>query len=493
MSGILLASVGNSYGAAPVNTVAPAVTGTATVGQTLSTTNGTWTGAPAPTFTYQWQRTGVDIGGATSSTYVLVAADYANTIRCVVTATNTLAPSGVSANSNSTASVAGNAPVNTVAPSVTGTATVGQTLSTTNGTWTGVPTPTFTYQWQRVTTNISGATSSTYVLVNADAANTIRCVVTATNAVSAVSANSNSTASVAAIAPGAPTIGTATATGSTTATVAYTAPASNGGATITSYTATSSPSGITGTLSQSGSGTITVSGLAAGTSYTFTVTATNSAGTSAASGSSNSITTSIAPPGAIGSAFQGGYYAGQISTSANGVATHYLVVADISVGQTTVAWASNTTNTGITSTINGPTNTASIAGGGAGYAAATFCENLNTGGYTDWYLGALNEMGVVYYFLKPLTNSNVDQGANPYAVSPQPLNTNYSAGSPAQTSAAAFQGPNFQQSFDGNYYWTSTDFINNYSAYVVNFINGEQTTTYKGNSNKLRAIRRVPV
>ena len=302
MSGILLASVGNSYGSAPVNTVAPAVTGTATVGQTLSTTNGTWTGAPAPTFTYQWQRTGVNIGGATSNTYVLVAADYANTIRCVVKATNSVAPSGVTANSNSTASVAGNAPVNTVAPAVTGTATVGQTLSTTNGTWTGVPTPTFTYQWQRVTTNISGATSSTYVLVNADAANTIRCVVTATNAVSAVSANSNSTASVAAIVPGAPTIGTATQTGSTTATVAYTAPASDGGATITSYTATSTPDSITGTLSQAGSGTITVTGLTGNTAYTFTVTATNSAGTSAASAASNSITTLPT----IGQAFGGG-------------------------------------------------------------------------------------------------------------------------------------------------------------------------------------------
>lgn len=294
MTGILMASVGNSYGSAPVNTVAPVVSGTATVGQTLSTTNGTWLGAPAPTFTYQWQRTGVDIGGATSSTYVLVAADYANTIRCVVRATNSVAPAGVTANSNSTASVAGNAPVNTVAPAVTGTATVGQTLTTTNGTWTGVPTPTFTYQWQRVTTNISGATSSTYVLVAADAGSTIRCVVTATNAVSAVSANSNSTASVAATVPGAPTIGTATATGSSTATVAYTAPASNGGATITLYTATSSPGGLTGTLATAGSGTITVSGLTASTSYTFTVKATNSVGQSAASAASNSITTNAA-------------------------------------------------------------------------------------------------------------------------------------------------------------------------------------------------------
>jgi hypothetical protein len=189
----------------------------------------------------------------------------------------------------------GSAPVNTVAPAVTGTATFGQTLTTTNGTWLGAPAPTFTYQcFRSPSTSISGATSSTYVLVQADVGSGIFCQVRATNSVapSGVTANSNTTATVIALVPGAPTIGTATATGSSTATVAYTAPASNGGATITVYTATSSPGGITGTLSQAGSGTITVSGLSPSTSYTFTVTATNSVGTSAASGSSNSITTS---------------------------------------------------------------------------------------------------------------------------------------------------------------------------------------------------------
>jgi hypothetical protein len=100
MSGILLMSVGNSYGALPVNTVAPAVTGTATVGSTLTTTNGTWTGAPAPTFTYQWQRATVDISGQTSSTYVIQSADAGLSVRCVVTATNSLG--AVSANSNNT-------------------------------------------------------------------------------------------------------------------------------------------------------------------------------------------------------------------------------------------------------------------------------------------------------------------------------------------------------------------------------------------------------
>ena len=97
--------------------------------------------------------------------------------------------------------------------------------------------------------------------------------------------------------PGAPTIGTAAVGGvSGTATVSYTAPASNGGSVITSYTATSSPGGFTGTLTQAGGGTITVSGLTDGTAYTFTVTATNAAGTGSASVASNSITPTLPAP-----------------------------------------------------------------------------------------------------------------------------------------------------------------------------------------------------
>jgi len=96
-------------------------------------------------------------------------------------------------------------------------------------------------------------------------------------------------------APGAPTSVTATSTGATTANVSFTAPASDGGAAITSYTATSSPGGVTGSISQAGSGSIAMTGLTAGTAYTFTVKAINSVGTSAASSASNSVTTVGAP------------------------------------------------------------------------------------------------------------------------------------------------------------------------------------------------------
>jgi hypothetical protein len=209
--------------------------------------------------------------------------------------------------------VSGTAPVNTVAPVVSGTETFGSTLSTTDGTWTGNATITYTYQWQRgggSYSNILGANSSTYTLVQADVNYRIRCVVTGTNSYGNSSANSNATNDIVPSVPGAPTVGTATATGQTTATVAFTAPVSNGGDTITSYTATSSPGGVTGTLNQAGSGTITVSGLTANTSYTFTVTATNIAGTGSASAASNSITTdpSVPAPALSYGWFAGGTY-----------------------------------------------------------------------------------------------------------------------------------------------------------------------------------------
>jgi hypothetical protein len=72
----------------PEPTVAPAITGTTTVGSTLTCSTGTWSGSPT-SYAYQWLRNGVPIGGATSSTYVLVSGDSGKLVGCEVTATDT--------------------------------------------------------------------------------------------------------------------------------------------------------------------------------------------------------------------------------------------------------------------------------------------------------------------------------------------------------------------------------------------------------------------
>lgn len=66
------------------NLTPPAVTGTPEVGETLTTTDGTW--SVAATYTYQWMRDGVAIPGAETSTYALATADDQTDVRCDVTA-----------------------------------------------------------------------------------------------------------------------------------------------------------------------------------------------------------------------------------------------------------------------------------------------------------------------------------------------------------------------------------------------------------------------
>lgn len=88
------------------------------------------------------------------------------------------------------------APSNSVLPAISGTTLVGQTLTATTGTWTGTTPISYAYQWKRGGVAISGATSSTYVLVTADAGNTITVTVTATNIVTSVPATSSATASI---------------------------------------------------------------------------------------------------------------------------------------------------------------------------------------------------------------------------------------------------------------------------------------------------------
>ena len=175
-----------------VSTAAPIVSGSWTVGSTLSTTNGTWTSTG--TFSYKWQRSSdaganwTDILGATASSYVLTSADASNNIRVQVYLTGTTGADGI-AYSVQTRKVG--APYNTVAPAISGTIRVGVAQSVTTGTWSG--SPTYTYQWQTSAdgiawANVGSAISSTYTPTYSVANLKLRAVITALNAVDTATA-----------------------------------------------------------------------------------------------------------------------------------------------------------------------------------------------------------------------------------------------------------------------------------------------------------------
>ena len=209
--------------AAPANTATPTISGTSQEGQKLTASTGTWTGSPT-SYAYGWSRCDANgdactaIGGETASTYTVQSADVGHTLRVTVTAANadgsassTSAPTGVVSNAA--------APSNTAAPTVSGTAQVGSTLTAANGSWNGSPSG-YAYAWSRCDQTgsscaaIGGATASTYKLQQVDAGATLRVTVTASNGAGSTPATSVPTAVVQSPAPtvvnGCPATGTGT-------------------------------------------------------------------------------------------------------------------------------------------------------------------------------------------------------------------------------------------------------------------------------------------
>ena len=207
-------------------TGAPTISGTVQVGETLTAYTSGIADADGLTnvsYSYQWVRndgsTDTDITGATGSSYTLVDADEGQTIKVKVTFTDD-AGNGESLTSGATATVAArpNSPA-TGAPTISGTAQVGETLTAyTSGIADadGLTNVSYSYQWVRndgsTDTDITDATDSSYTLVDADEGQAIKVEVTfADDAGNGESLTSGATGLVAARpntpATGAPTIG----------------------------------------------------------------------------------------------------------------------------------------------------------------------------------------------------------------------------------------------------------------------------------------------
>ena len=146
----------------------------------LLCTGGMWTGG-AMVYSYQWFANGVAVGGATNATWVFAGYE-GQTAYCAVTVQNAY---GVcpAVDTNSVAIPGGQPPQPLEAPGISGTPTVGSTLSCIDGTWSNSPTS-YAYQWLRDAVAIDGATwgDGTYLIVDADDGSFLSCQVIASNA-----------------------------------------------------------------------------------------------------------------------------------------------------------------------------------------------------------------------------------------------------------------------------------------------------------------------
>ncbi|HRO60248.1 MAG TPA: DUF1566 domain-containing protein, partial [Burkholderiaceae bacterium] len=169
------------------------------------------------------------------------------------------------------------------------------------------------------------------------------------------------------------------------------------------------------------------------------------------------MTTSTAPSNiilpAVGSPFEGGFYAGQILIAG---APHALIVALKSGGGefATIAWHNRSKAVqGALSFSDGLANTRAMAK--AGSRLATQVVDLRIAGFDDWYLPARDELEILYRAFKPTADQNwCWRGDNPNSI---PAGEAYMPDAPAQTSIEAFRGGG-PEAFESTWYWSSTQY-----------------------------------
>ena len=154
----------------------------------------------------------------------------------------------------------------------------------------------------------------------------------------------------------------------------------------------------------------------------------------------------------VGDAFYGGYYAGRmVDTQVVPNKEYFLIVADKSQEQLLPRYSVMNDHTGTrtvnTITGNGWVNTETEITGGSNYSAAKFADDLNTGGFNDWYLPARDELEQMYRLLKPSSENNDTGHPVPNSNSSPTFNASYSTTNPSRTSAVAFRSGN-AQAFD---------------------------------------------
>ena len=178
----------------PVCYQRPVISGDTPIGSTIETSDGQWVSFSPITYTYQWQRNGVDIPGATAPTYITVESDRATYTTAVVTATSERGSYSVS---SPFFAVALPVPESEVPyPELTGTGVAFDELSCTEGNWKyydrRIPVDKIEYQWYGNRLPITPRLSeNTFTPGDAEIGKDIFCRVYATNPTGTSSHDSN--------------------------------------------------------------------------------------------------------------------------------------------------------------------------------------------------------------------------------------------------------------------------------------------------------------
>jgi len=204
-------------------------------------------------------------------------------------------------------------------------------------------------------------------------------------------------------------------------------------------------------------------------------------------------------PASIGQPYEGGYLAGVIdSTQTEGSSgeRYALIVAPKASGESaSLEWGGyNSTVSGADSTWNGKQNTIDLMADSQSHPAASFCDGLTIGGYSDWYLPAPDELELLYRNFKPTTPDNytsvreLHSQTNGYNPNSDPTENGYTTSDPSQTGLSNWQhgGSEF---LDDTHHWSSMEYSSMHAWYQY-FGTGYQTDNSKF-SYRVRAVRRL--
>lgn len=193
---------------------------------------------------------------------------------------------------------------------------------------------------------------------------------------------------------------------------------------------------------------------------------------------------------AIGSPFEGGFFAGQVAINGN---VHAIILAPKAEGRhAPTAWNQSTkTVTGALSYHDGWLNTVAMAEAGSEVAKWALARSI--AGYADWYIPALDELEQVYRNLKPTTAKNWCYARAGINLNACPPTVPYTPDLPAQTTVEAFREGG-AEALEAEWYWTSTQDAGVDSwAWLQDFGDGSQNDTRKDLECPVVLVRRVVI